>query len=95
MNVPKGRYDVRIEKVKEDFKTVPENPTIANLMKLCLQERFLCDIGLLVTGSHAKVDFFSNFSCMFLNPNIFSNLNSNCSNLLDLRNLQEQVKKTF
>ena len=53
----KGRYDVRIEKVKQDFKTVPENPTIANLMKLCLQERFLCDIGLLVTGSHAKVDF--------------------------------------
>ena len=53
----KGRYDVRIDKVKQDFKTVPENPTIANLMKLCLQERFLCDIGLLVTGSHAKVDF--------------------------------------
>ena len=39
--------------------------------------------------------FFSNFSCMFLNPNNFSNLNSNCSNLLDLRNLQEQVKKAF
>mgnify|MGYP007045256213 CR=1 FL=1 len=38
---------------------------------------------------------FSNFSCMFLNPNIFSNLNSNCSNLSDLRNLHEQVKKTF
>ena len=53
----KGRYDVRIEKVKQDFKAVPDNPTIANLMKLCLQERFLCDIGLLVTGSHAKVDF--------------------------------------
>ena len=32
----KGRYDVTIEKVKQDFKTVPENPTIANLMKLCL-----------------------------------------------------------
>ena len=30
---------------------------------------------------------FSNFSCMFLNPN-----NYNCSNLLDLRNIQEQVK---
>ena len=28
---------------------------------------------------------------MFLNPN----LNSNCSNLLDMRNLQEQVKKAF
>ena len=59
----KGRYDVRIEKVKQDFKTVPENPTIANLMKLCLQERFLCDIGLLVTGSHAKVDFLALLTC--------------------------------
>ena len=37
---------------------------------------------------------FSNFSCRFLNPNIFSNLNYNCSNLLDLRNLQvNPVKK--
>ena len=40
--------------------------------------------------------FFLNFSCMFLNPNIFfSNLNSNCSYVSDLRNLQEQVKKAF
>ena len=31
---------------------------------------------------------FPNFSCMFLNPNNFSNLNSNCSNLLYLRNFQ-------
>ena len=38
---------------------------------------------------------FSNFSCMFLNTNNFSNMNSNCSNLLDMRNLQEQVKKAF
>ena len=38
---------------------------------------------------------FSNFSCMFLNPNNFSNLNYNCSNHLDMRNLQEQVKKAF
>ena len=38
---------------------------------------------------------FSNFSCMFLNPNNFSNFNFNCSNLLDMRNLQEQVKKAF
>ena len=28
-------------------------------------------------------EVFSNFSCMFLNPNIFSNLNSHCSTLLD------------
>ena len=42
-----------------------------------------------------RVSQFSNFSCMFLNPNIFSNMNSNCSNLLDMRNLQEQVRKAF
>ena len=37
---------------------------------------------------------FSNFSCMFLNHNIFfSNLNSNSSTFLGMRNLQEQVKK--
>ena len=35
----------------------------------------------------------SDFSCMFLNPNSFFQFDSNCSNLLDLRNLQEQVKK--
>ena len=38
---------------------------------------------------------FSNFTCMFLNPNSFFNLNSNCSNLLDMSNLLEQVKKAF
>ena len=38
---------------------------------------------------------FSNFFCMFLNPQKISNLNSNCSNLLDLRNLQEQFKNAF
>ena len=35
-----------------------------------------------------EVRYFSNFSCMFLIP---SNLNYNCSNLLDMRN--RQVKK--
>ena len=39
---------------------------------------------------------FSNFSCRFLNTNLFlSNLNSYYSYLLNLRNLQEQVKKAF
>ena len=38
----------------------------------------------------------SNFSCMFLNPNdFFSIKNYTCSNLLDMRNLQEEVKKAF
>ena len=42
-----------------------------------------------------KISFLTNFSWMFVNPNIFSNLNYNCSNLWDIRNLQEQVKKVF
>ena len=48
-----------------------------------------------VIKSFLKKVFFSNFSCMILNQNDFSNLNSSCSNLLDMWNLQEQVKKTF
>ena len=36
---------------------------------------------------------FSNFSWMFLNPNNFFNMIYDCSDLLDLINLQEQVKK--
>ena len=39
--------------------------------------------------------YFLTFPADFLIPIIFSNLNSNCSDLLDLRNLQEQVKKAF
>ena len=38
---------------------------------------------------------FLTFPACFYIPNIFSNLNSNCSNVLDLRNLQQQVKKAF
>ena len=38
---------------------------------------------------------FLTFPACFSIPIIFSNLNSSCSNLLDLRNLQEQVKKAF
>ena len=43
-------------------------------------------VGSLRFGKGMKKN--SNFSCMFLNPNNFS---SNCSNLLDLRNLQDTV----
>ena len=42
-----------------------------------------------------KRSVFSNFSCIFLNPNNFSNNNYNCSNLLDMRKLQKEVKKAF
>ena len=47
------------------------------------------------TLSHRESKRLSNFSCRFLNPNFFSNLYHNCSTSLDLRNLQEQVKKAF
>ena len=42
-----------------------------------------------------KSDFFLTFPADFWIPINFSNLNLNCSHILELRNLQEQVKKTF
>ena len=38
---------------------------------------------------------FLTFPACFSIPIFFSDLNYNCSNLLDMRNLQEQVKKAF
>ena len=38
---------------------------------------------------------FLTFPACFKIPIFFSNLNSDCSDLLDLRNLKEQVKKAF
>ena len=62
----KGRYDVRTSMVKREFEEVPANPTIARLMKQCLKDRYLCDIGLLVTGTHAKVScIIKNETCRF------------------------------
>ena len=45
--------------------------------------------------SEQREKVFLKFSYMFLNPNIFSNLYSNCSEILDMRNLKEQVKKAI
>ena len=46
--------------------------------------------------SNASVNiFFLTFPACFSIPIFLSNLNSNCSNLLDIRNLQEQVKEAF
>ena len=42
-----------------------------------------------------KQHYFLNFLANLYIPIIFSNLNYNCSNVLDLRNLQKQVKKEF
>ena len=41
------------------------------------------------------ISTFLTFPACFYIPIIFSNLNSNCSNSLDLINIQEQVKKAF
>ena len=50
--------------------------------------------GMLEKAFHAHFPFLSFPACFWI-PIIFSNLNSNCSDLLDLRNLQEQVKKAL
>ena len=50
----KGRYDVRTQTVKNEFETLPDHPMIAKLMKSCLETRFLCDIGILVTNSNSN-----------------------------------------
>ena len=47
-----------------------------------------------IVSAGKKIPHISNFSCMFLDPNIFSNLSSTdstCSNLLDMRNLKKQI----
>ena len=50
---------------------------------------------MLVNISLMCTETFLTFPACFLIPISLSNLNSNCSNLLDMRNLQEQAKKTF
>ena len=42
-----------------------------------------------------RILIFSNFPACFSIPIFFSNLNYNCSNFLDMINLQEQVKKAL
>ena len=48
----------------------------------------------LITPYQTIINFLTFPACFWI-PIIFSNLNYNCSNLLDMRNLQEQVKKAF
>ena len=69
------------------IKQFPKIPKIINKTpKLCLHMNY---------ALQCKFIYFSNFSCIFLNHNIFSNFNSYCSNLSYLRNLQGQIKKGF
>ena len=75
------------------FITVVLNFLVANFFVILL--KYLIFFLSFLRAKQIQNKTFSTFSCMFLNPNIFSNLNSNCSNLYDVRNLQEQVKKAF
>ena len=62
--------------------------------------RYIYDLYIWVNNFRPRVSktndkfqsLFLTFSACFSIPIIFSNSNSNCSNLLDMRNLQKQVK---
>ena len=46
-------------------------------------------------GTDLNNKHFLTFPACFLIPIVLSNLNFICSHLLDMRNIQEQVKKAF
>ena len=57
---------------------------------------FLSEIEYMkILNYYLNQSIFLTFPACFEIPMNFSNFNSNCSDLLDLRNLQEQVKKAF
>ena len=96
-NVTEFNYNIYSKRSKSVLyqkmpKYVLESQKLTSLTGLTFSEALIAG----VQNPPSEGYFFSNFSCMFLNLDIFfSNLICNCSNLLDLRNLQEQVKKTF
>ena len=67
----------------EDKTAVGQNDTISRVV-----------VELFVLQRN-RIDIFSNFSCMLLNPNNFFQFELHISNLHDMRNLKEQVKKAF
>ena len=77
------KYLEALAKYSAAIELCPENPAFYGNRSACH----------MMLSQYNKVNLFSNFSCMFLNPNNFSSLNSNCSKLLDMRNLQEQLKQ--
>ena len=56
---------------------------------------FFQEISLIRHLNKGNITIFLTFPEDFYITIIFSNLNYNCSNFLDVRNLQEQVKKAF
>ena len=70
-----------------DFKTVKRTALFMSFSAFSLHNKSSHHIFLQI------LPLVNSFFLTFPVPKIFSNLNSNCSNLLDMRNLQEQVKK--
>ena len=67
-------------------------------MPICKQKLAYSKVRQFVVACRLKMcktNVFVTFPACFLIPTIFSNFSFNCSNLLDIRNLQEQVKKAF
>ena len=80
----------------------PPNIKLKQLRVLCRTKLHLCTVSnLAVIVSYCAIVYnieiflFLNFPECFSIPRIFSNLNYNCSDLSDMGNLQEQVKKAF
>ena len=71
----------------QDIHGLEKNRKIVHSKIIFLKKYFI------LAWKWSEIKLFPNFSCMFLNTIIFSNFNHNCSNLLDVRNFLEQVKK--
>ena len=56
---------------------------------------FFQEISLIRHLNKGNITIFLTFPAVFYIPIFFSNLNYNCSNFLDVTNLQEQIKKAF
>ena len=76
--------------------TIEEQADILHYLVLCYGPRYkiLAAQVRVIHILHYQL-FFLTFPADFSIPIIFSNLNYNCSNFLDQRNLQEQVKIAF
>ena len=90
--------DFADQTVQRDMKHWPFD-IIENGKKPKIQVEFKCEkktftpeeISSMVSFLKIQLIFFLTFPACFYIPIVFSNLNSNCSNLLDMRNLQKQV----
>ena len=85
------RYETKMLRWREKLKKIPLK---AHFHKNSAKNYFKPILPHICVQTICRKSFlFSNFSCMFLNPNIFFQFEFNCSNLLDMRNLKNKLKK--